>query len=1492
MKNNKQANTKGKKKKRSFKVIIGVFIGIFLLCGATFIFAAREAPRFDKHMNAWDKIVTGIWHPFDWDHYRRRQLEEKTEYSKRYSKIEKNTKKIELDGAYDDNNQKNVLNILRQGWGNDGSMQLKKIHKDPSLSNSQNKKIDAEIKSKYNRWLKHNPKPSQAMAQYQIMKITEEAYSDVLGANHPKVKSLDKISKKLKLEAEKTNKKRDKEVGKEASGEPTSLKGKIAQAILHLFYSDAIGEWMQSSGPGCTIFAVGYTSGQTGKETFSKIAESYNQNVFNEVFAPTADTRTVSKIGEQLTPIFICLSAVLIVLIVIMQAGKMGWGQAFNSFRSREEWYHNLVDTAIAVVGCCNYGLLIQLLLTINGGIVLGIAGIMAGTSTESGHTVMREALTLGFNQSTINMLTNGTFLGEEFVGIIFSIIYILTYIGLAVYLKYYYFIREIVFVILFTLGPIFIAFWPTHWGKGRTLAWLKEMCGTIFIQSIHALTMMFVAALMAWNNENWVSIAADSAISAETPTQSAGKTLARAGREIIHGGLIFGIQDTVKSGLQIFGLFPSQSAKAGALHFEVMVIGFIILILFQPLSKSLAELFGIETNMLDNLHKSTSNTLQTAALVAGGAIVGGAALGLAATSAGGLSLASGTKALGSAAKAAKFAKAGNKVNAFKQAFGKSFNRGTKLNKLRSQAAKTMARLNGIVGKSAGQAAMYAFGTGLNANPATMIAMTRAGGEIGDRAASLASGGLSKLGLKNADPTRQQKEELSKSLNDATKNATNKATTTAIDKAAGLQEQIQKLKANPNLAHDKKAQETLAAMKQTLDFMKEHPLDSSQAATAQASRLLNGKNNYKDAQAINNAIRNMIDADPNLSAEQKADMKQAADKAMIMAGSSAYDPKIAFDKAGYADAQAASEKAKKSKMAELKGKYNAGKLPNVPRFDQMSFDEWKDSDQFKSDYAPLVEKAGSTAAQAALERSNGHVYGTIDDAAFQEGLKHDDGAIINSDIFKQEFASRLKGMGIYEPNIHKLTSATDGIAGRSLVQEVPELSDNGMPAQILDSGLWSRLNAQAANTVNATWGGRPVVTANDFDNTYNASGYNVYGALVGDNTAAPTAQDISHFVQSQEKAACLEEGHKNWSEFSNLANLTAQNYDSANPVTWFTNPSQKAWEHAHPEFMAGTTYSKGFGNYGVAQNRITATPTPEPTAWGMSLSSAYQMMSHSAGNIKPGAFRMKIQNTQSVLQAADENGNWFMVGNVGRGDGMLEAGQTVYQDLDLSPDGIPSLRYDANNHTVAAPYTLQGNERIPATLTNGIPELTSFFSNPQFKDSYLSNPSDFQHMQRSYILNRSAAADMNPTFDQYSNYTDFALQGNNSSYVITGINSNTGQREALTFSTTRAPELGGMPTNTSFFIPLKDNGETGLDISPLGNSHIFYEGNIKESDRQLADKVFKGFLSDQSRIDKVNSYLHDSVLPYTKPYLRNFIANNPAYMSGTNLDTFYKSLYE
>ncbi|MDE7056132.1 hypothetical protein [uncultured Lactobacillus sp.] len=1532
-KENKTSKSRQTQRKNIIRnYIIGAAIGILFIIGGVTALGARYTPKYDNHaQNTWEKLIdanrrgldviggtgAGIKDGFGdlftgkgltfgeqigknvknglQNNAAGRQTLERGQYAKRFNDFTKNSKNIGFNG-----------DTLDDSLSNEQNPTLLKVGKDSKLSDSQNNAIDKEFTSNYNDWLnkykkKNRHDPSISQARYEAMNLMADAYNKVLGKDNKRAKEVSANLDKQKEDSAKENKSTD---GKAKNEDNLSLSGKIAQALLNMFYSTSIGDWMASSGPGATIFSTSYEHGETGPQTYSRIARAYNNNIYSTVFAETADTKSISNIGEQMGPMFMALAGVLIVITLILQAGKMGFGQAFSPERSRVEWYQNLIDTMIAVVGCCSYGLLVNMILTINGSILIGLARFMAVTKTATGYTIMSEAITLGYSKDMVTMLTNGTFLGSEFAGIMFSIIYLLTYIGLAVYLKYYYFVREIVFVILWVLGPIFIAFWPSNWGKWRSVNWFRQFCSTVFIQSIHALAMTFMATLMAWNNSNWAAMSSD--IASKSAGQASSETLGKIGGDLTSFNVIGAGWHLVTGAGQAAGVIKGGSAiKNGAQHFETMVIGFIILILFQPLSKALADLFGVDSWVLDSIHQSTSSSLKTTAMLAGGGMVAGAGALALGTGTAGLSMASGANALKAGASAAKVADKGAKAKAFKKAFAGAFNNSNvKVNRMRDKASKTLARVNGIAGKSVGQLVATAVAQGAGEDIGTTIALSRVGGEIGDRAASLSSGKLSKLGLKNADPNRKRRESLKKDINGITNKATKNSVKASIDNAAGFDEQIRKASADPNLSSDTEKQQAIKEAQENANFAKENDLDKGAAAEAKAKRLTKGKNNYKSTNAINRNFRDAIMADDSLSEEQKKAALQQGDQAMIKAGSAAYDPKIMYDQIGYAEAQNASTAAKAATEAKLRSQFEAGKLEGAPTPDQISFDDWKQTPEFGKKYGTKINEAGRAAAQEALNNSNGHFYGSIDDKAFQSGLKEDTNSVINSDIFKQEVTKGLQSIGMSSTKANQFASIADNVEGRSLVQSVPTLNGNGEEATILDAGLWRQLNSQSAGTVNSTWGGLQKISGQDLDNTFTPEGGSVYGSLIGKNTSIPSANDIDSFVNNQNKSAAFAESQKNWAQFKNMSSATSEGYDPSNPLTWFTNPSQDKWERDNPGFNDLNAPYGTFGHFNwntIAQDRITNNPNIQPDILGMTLAQANDILpkvvdTHGkVTGVEPGTFRMQINNTHSILQAQNGNGSWFNVGNIGRGDGTLTAGQTVYQDLDLSSNGTPSLRYDQSTHSVSTPYSLENNQRIPVSLTNGIPELGSFFTNPTFVTNTPLSLGDFAHMPSSEVLNRarngvgSAAV---PTLDQYSNYSDFALQGNNGSYIITGMNAMNGKRELLTELAQSTSELNGLPANTSFYIPLVNNGETGLDISSNADPQLFFNSNIKQSEKKLAHRVLDGFMNDSQRIDHVNAYLHDNILPYTSTYLRNFIANNPANLDGTNLDTFYKGIYD
>ena len=154
-------------------------------------------------------------------------------------------------------------------------------------------------------------------------------------------------------------------------------------------------------------------------------------------------------------------------------------------------------------------------------------------------------------------------------------------------------------------------------------------------------------------------------------------------------------------------------------------------MILFQPLSKSLAQLFGISTNMLDNISHSTSNTLKAGALIGGGALIAGS---VAPAAIAGRTIKEGAGALKDGIKANRGKKALDWRDKLKNTVKGTYASANRRKPFRS----SLAKINGIVGPGAGRLIGFAAGAGAG-DPTTMLALSKAGGAMGERAARLAN---------------------------------------------------------------------------------------------------------------------------------------------------------------------------------------------------------------------------------------------------------------------------------------------------------------------------------------------------------------------------------------------------------------------------------------------------------------------------------------------------------------------------------------------------------------------------------------------------------------------------------------------------------------------------------------------------------------------------------------------------------------------------------
>lgn len=81
--------------------------------------------------------------------------------------------------------------------------------------------------------------------------------------------------------------------------------------------------------------------------------------------------------------------------------------------------------------------------------------------------------------------------------GVLGELIIQLTLLGLAIWANFYYIMRKMTLLLLMILGPLMAAFYLIPQTKGITMGWIKELIGTVFVQSVHA-ALFWMISLMS----------------------------------------------------------------------------------------------------------------------------------------------------------------------------------------------------------------------------------------------------------------------------------------------------------------------------------------------------------------------------------------------------------------------------------------------------------------------------------------------------------------------------------------------------------------------------------------------------------------------------------------------------------------------------------------------------------------------------------------------------------------------------------------------------------------------------------------------------------------------------------------------------------------------------------------------------------------------------------------------------------------------------------
>lgn len=73
--------------------------------------------------------------------------------------------------------------------------------------------------------------------------------------------------------------------------------------------------------------------------------------------------------------------------------------------------------------------------------------------------------------------------------------------VGLCIWAYFYYSMRKFTLMLLLIIGPLMLVFFLIPQTKGITVAWFKELVGTIFVQSIHAAVYFIMAVMVGGAN-------------------------------------------------------------------------------------------------------------------------------------------------------------------------------------------------------------------------------------------------------------------------------------------------------------------------------------------------------------------------------------------------------------------------------------------------------------------------------------------------------------------------------------------------------------------------------------------------------------------------------------------------------------------------------------------------------------------------------------------------------------------------------------------------------------------------------------------------------------------------------------------------------------------------------------------------------------------------------------------------------------------------------
>lgn len=236
--------------------------------------------------------------------------------------------------------------------------------------------------------------------------------------------------------------------------------GKVKDKILEIF--ESIIQWMYD------VFVEPFTGLPTLK---------------NLVFGKTSDseeliwkTFTESDLTNGLSPIFysmVTLAGFFIIAFIVIYGMRIA-GATLNPYQ-RNEVVEFLKDLILVGILLFNLPILYDLIFSVNEAIV----------------NMFSSAFDSEIDERIENRMDSAS-------GILGMIFIQLTLLGLMLWANFYYIMRKLTLILLMGLGPLMVAFWLHPRFKPITAGWIKELIGSVFVQSIHAFVFWTVATISA----------------------------------------------------------------------------------------------------------------------------------------------------------------------------------------------------------------------------------------------------------------------------------------------------------------------------------------------------------------------------------------------------------------------------------------------------------------------------------------------------------------------------------------------------------------------------------------------------------------------------------------------------------------------------------------------------------------------------------------------------------------------------------------------------------------------------------------------------------------------------------------------------------------------------------------------------------------------------------------------------------------------------------